>query len=66
MWNIRFLVLAILMPLKKPGRLDIQPTDLQRGSKMARFSVENPQKTYIFEFSWLRDHAEKIERLEEL
>ena len=23
-------------------------------------------ETYIFEFSWLRDHAEKIEQLEEL
>ena len=33
---------------------------------MTHFQVKKPPETYIFEFSWLRDHAEKIEQLEEL
>ena len=48
---------------RKVGYTAYGPTEeLENGPFLGR----KASKTYIFEFSWLRDHAEKIERLEEL
>ena len=48
MWNIRFLVLTMLMTLKKPGRPDIQPTDLQRGVENGPFLGRKASKKVYF------------------
>ena len=49
--------------IRKAGYTAYGPTE---GLENDPFLGRKPQKTYIFEFSRLRDHAEKIEHLEEL